>query len=82
MADEEKVLYEAPLRDGEVLRAAISVYQGKEFVQLRVWYTDKASGEMKPGKGLGLLKSQFPLIIAAVKALHAEIHGAPAGGPR
>ncbi|HMZ37375.1 MAG TPA: transcriptional coactivator p15/PC4 family protein, partial [Leptospiraceae bacterium] len=33
---------------GEIIRVEVSEYQGKKYLNVRVWYTDKTSGEFKP----------------------------------
>jgi len=40
---------------GEIIRVEITEYKGKHYLNLRVWYTDKESGEYKPTqKGIAL----------------------------
>jgi len=33
---------------GEIIRVEISEFKGQQYLNLRVWYTDKNSGEFKP----------------------------------
>ncbi|CAJ0579722.1 unnamed protein product, partial [Mesorhabditis spiculigera] len=42
---------------------SISEFNGKKFVDIREYYSDKATGEMKPGrKGIALSIDQFHII--------------------
>lgn len=35
---------------GEVIRVEVSEFKGKKLLNLRIWYTDPASEELKPTK--------------------------------
>jgi len=40
---------------GEIIRIEISEFKGQKYLNLRIWYTDKASGEYKPTpKGIAI----------------------------
>lgn len=74
----ERIVFEEPINGrAEVLRAAISEYQGKDFVHLRVWFypqgTPQTPDNLRPGKGLALLAGQFGMIDRAVAALRRAL---------
>ena len=59
---------------GEIIRVEVSEYQGKKYLNVRVWYTDKTSGEFKPTqKGVAIRPDQFDEIFAAIHAARAEL---------
>ena len=43
----ERDLQDWPLSNGEIFRVRLLSWKGREFVDVRRWYTD-ASGELKP----------------------------------
>jgi hypothetical protein len=48
-------------RRGEVVRIQIRVYEGRRVIDLRKYYTDKASGQLRPTrKGLTLALTKLP----------------------
>lgn len=56
----EETLLVAPLANGDELRLMIGTRDdGKEYIDLRTWYRDRLTGELKPGKGFGKPKSNF-----------------------
>ncbi|MCB1327197.1 MAG: transcriptional coactivator p15/PC4 family protein [Spirochaetales bacterium] len=56
---------------GEVIRVEISEYKGQKYLNLRVWFTDKQSGELRPTqKGVAIRPDQYQDLKAAV--LEAE----------
>ena len=59
---------------GEIIRVEVSEYQGKKYLNVRVWYTDKTSGEFKPTqKGVAIRPDQFDEFLAAIHAALAEL---------
>ncbi len=59
---------------GEIIRVEVSEYQGKKYLNVRVWYTDKTSGEFKPTqKGVAIRPDQFDEFLAAIHAARAEL---------
>jgi hypothetical protein len=85
MSEERIVFEEAIPGRSEVLRAAISPYQGKEFMHLRVWFypegMNRSPENLRPGKGLGMLTSQFGMVDRAVAALRKALAGGSGGDP-
>lgn len=52
---------------GEIIRVEISEFKGVTYLNLRVWYTDKESGEYKPTqKGIAIKPELFPLLKEAI----------------
>jgi len=59
---------------GEIIRIEISEYKGQNYLNLRVWYTDKNSGEFKPTqKGITVKPELFPQLKEAVLKAEPEI---------
>ena len=59
---------------GEVIRVEISEYKGQKYLNLRVWYTDKSSGELKPTqKGITVRPDLYDQIKGAVLDAEEEI---------
>lgn len=45
----------------------ISEFKGQQYVDIREYYTDKETNELKPGKkGISLNKEQFELLAGAI----------------
>ncbi|MES0489280.1 MAG: transcriptional coactivator p15/PC4 family protein [Leptospirales bacterium] len=44
---------------GEIIRIEITEYKGKHYLNLRVWYTDKETGDYKPTQKGIALKPEF-----------------------
>ena len=64
---------------GEMIRVEITEFRGQNYLNLRVWYTDKDSGEYKPTqKGIAIRPELYPEIKAAILAAEQEI--AASGG--
>lgn len=59
---------------GEVIRIEVSEYKGQKYLNVRVWYTDKNSGELKPTqKGVAIRPDQYQEFLAAVNGAGAEL---------
>jgi hypothetical protein len=59
---------------GEIIRVEVSEYQGKKYLNVRVWYTDKTSGEFKPTqKGVAIRPDQYDEFLSAIHAARAEL---------
>lgn len=57
----------------EDVRLGISEYKGKMYLQLRVWYPDSHTGEMRPShEGFTLQPSKLPELITALQQLEAQ----------
>jgi len=56
-------------RDNGALRVSHDCYKGREYCSLRVWYTDKDSGELKPGKGVSFHYEEIDDIVEGLQAL-------------
>lgn len=69
---------------GNLKRATISVFRGKAYMNLREYYRDKASGDLKPGKkGITLDSTQWASLVANTAPLtkQLELMVAEGGGP-
>jgi hypothetical protein len=59
---------------GEIIRVEVSEYQGKKYLNVRVWYTDKTSGEFKPTqKGVAIRPDQYDEFLSAIHAARGEL---------
>ncbi|KKM83679.1 hypothetical protein LCGC14_1306910 [marine sediment metagenome] len=56
-------------RDTGALRLSHDSFKGREYCSLRVWYEDKDSGELKPGKGANFNYEEIDEIIEGLQAL-------------
>lgn len=61
-------------KQGEVMRAGISDYKGKQYASVRVHYTDSTSGNLLPGKnGINVALDEVPKLIKALKHIEAGL---------
>ncbi len=61
---------------GEIVRVEISEYKGKRYLNLRVWYRDKESGEFRPTqKGIAVAPELYPALKAAVLQAESQLGG-------
>ena len=79
MATNKKALV-MPKGGDELRFETFKMRSGVVVGSLRVFYKDKASGEMKPGKqGLTLAKSEVPEFVKNLKALYERLPDDEAG---
>ncbi|MCR9142659.1 MAG: transcriptional coactivator p15/PC4 family protein [bacterium] len=61
---------------GEIIRVEISEFRGQNYLNLRVWYTDKESGDYKPTqKGIAIRPELYPEIKAAILDAEGALGG-------
>ncbi len=54
----------------EIVRVALNEFSGREFIDIRIFYRDEATGEYKPTKkGVTLSKDLYPELKKAVDSL-------------
>ena len=59
---------------GEIIRVEISEFKGKSYLNIRIWYTDRDSGEYKPTqKGISIRPELFGALKDALLAAEGEI---------
>jgi len=59
---------------GEIIRVEVSEYKGQKYLNLRVWYTDKASGEYKPTqKGVAIRPDMYEAVKEAILRAESEL---------
>ncbi len=59
---------------GEIIRVEISEFRGKNYLNIRTWYTDRESGEYKPTqKGVSIRPDQYEELKAAILAAESEL---------
>ncbi|MDH4262904.1 MAG: transcriptional coactivator p15/PC4 family protein [Spirochaetia bacterium] len=62
-----KIIKDIDKGNGEIIRVEISEFKGISYLNLRVWFTDKESGEYKPTqKGIAIKPELYPLLKQAV----------------
>jgi len=67
-----KIIKDIEKGGGEIVRVEISEYKGTTYFNLRIWYTDKETGEYKPTqKGIAIKPELYPMLKEAV--LEAEV---------
>ncbi len=65
---------------GEIIRVEVSEFRGQQYLNLRVWYTDKNSGEYKPTqKGVAVRLDLYDQLKQAVLDAETEIRAAGSG---
>ncbi|MBX7059341.1 MAG: transcriptional coactivator p15/PC4 family protein [Leptospirales bacterium] len=66
---------------GEIIRVEITDFKGQKLLNLRIWYTDKESGEKKPTqKGIALKPELYAQLKQAVLEAESEIQNILSGG--
>lgn len=61
---------------GEIVRVEVSEFRGQNYLNLRVWYTDKESGEYKPTqKGIAIRPELYGELKQAILAAEQELGG-------
>ena len=73
---EPKVFKTIELNDGE-LRVSQDFYKGREFLSIRKWYTDRDSGELKPGKGVTFTFEEIDSIIEGLTLMKSYLEENP-----
>lgn len=59
---------------GEIIRIEVSEYKGQKYLNVRVWYTDKNTGEYKPTqKGVAIKPEQYKDFMSAITAAEGEL---------
>lgn len=59
---------------GEIVRVEVSEFKGQKYLNLRIWYTHKETGEFKPTqKGIALRPEMYAELKAAILAAEAEL---------
>lgn len=50
----------------ETVRVRLTTYQGRDLIDIRCFYKDPETGEMKPGKGIALRRELLPQLKEAI----------------
>ena len=71
---DRKVVYEFPKANDERICASLSSYRDKIYVDLRIFFVDSNSGELRPTKkGITLPESLFSQLKNAVLSCEKEL---------
>jgi len=69
------IIKEIDKGNGEFVRVEISEFKGKHYLNLRIWYTDKNSGELRPSpKGVAVKLELYPEIKEAILMAENEVN--------
>jgi hypothetical protein len=63
---EGNLLAEIPKNQREVYRVFERTYKGHRLVDIRTWYDDLTTGELRPGKGVSIKAECLPQILDAL----------------
>ncbi|MEF8753335.1 MAG: transcriptional coactivator p15/PC4 family protein [Accumulibacter sp.] len=63
------IVAEIPKNSREVYRIVRRDFKGYPLVDVRVWFDDATTGELRPGKGLSIKLESLPEIVAALSSL-------------
>lgn len=59
---------------GEIIRVELSEFKGQNLLNIRIWYTDKESGEYKPTqKGVTVKPDLYPQLKQAILEAESEL---------
>ena len=58
--DEGIIVGEFEKNASEMVRVRLTEFKGHELIDIRGWYEDRETGEMKPGKGITLKRDLLP----------------------
>lgn len=64
-----EVIAEVPKNQREVYRVMARSFKGHRLADVRVWFDDPDTGELRPGKGVSLKVEVLPEIINALAGL-------------
>ena len=69
----EKVIATVDRPNGEQIQARLSEFKGQTYLSVRVYYEDRSTEEMKPGRnGINLPLSEAPEFFRLVEALKED----------
>lgn len=66
------IVAEIPKNSREVYRIVRRDFKGFPLVDVRVWFDDATTGELRPGKGVSIKVEVLPEIISALSSLIEE----------
>jgi hypothetical protein len=64
-----EIIAEIPKNQREVYRVIARTYKGYRLADVRVWFYDPDTGELRPGKGVSIKAEALPDIIKALSGL-------------
>jgi len=71
---DNKIIQQFSRNNDEVVRVSLGSYKNRDYIDIRVFFTDKSTGELKPTKkGLTLLTTLVPELKSALHKCEAEI---------
>ena len=71
---EKKMIYSFKRNDTEEVRISAGTYKEKEYVDIRIFYCDKTSGEWKPTKkGVTINRNLFGEFMEGLKRAEQEL---------
>ena len=68
------IIKDIPKSNTEIVRVEVSEFRGQKYLNLRIWYSDKESGEYKPSqKGIAVRPELYAELKEAVLAAEREL---------
>lgn len=64
-----EIIAEIPKNSREVYRITQRTFNGYALIDLRIWFDDATTGELRPGKGVSIKVDALPEIVAALAGL-------------
>jgi hypothetical protein len=68
-AFDDVIITEIPKNSREVYRVVRRDFKGYPLVDVRIWFDDATTGELRPGKGVSIKLEVLPEIVAALSGL-------------
>ncbi len=59
--------------NGEIVRVEVSEYRGQNFLNIRIWYTDKEGNYKPTQKGIALRPDLYPALREAIVEAETEL---------
>ena len=61
---------------GEQVQVAVQTYRGRQYIDVRTWFPDKTTGEMRPSqKGLAMNADQLAELLAGLQQAQTLVEG-------
>jgi hypothetical protein len=64
-----EIVAEVPKNRREVYRVMARTFKGYRLADIRVWFDDPDTGELRPGKGVSIKADALPAIVEALAGL-------------
>jgi len=65
----DEIIAEIPKNQREVYRVVRRSFKGYKLVDVRVWFDDSETGDLRPGKGVSIKAELLPDVVKALAGL-------------